>query len=165
MLCVPALSPQTVLKTGWGGGISTHNSSVTIDGVLFDSGAAGESGGAFHSSSSNVTITNSTCVDTASQVSSHSCRHLGMVTEWPRVVCVFVQLWSCRRCLLPTPHCLNSGCLPLSRVMQWFAGCFFFISRTNATVTDTEFRNNNAATAGESWRHVACKERGPPAWR
>jgi predicted outer membrane repeat protein len=31
---------------------------------------------------------------------------------------------------------------------QWFAGCLFFLSRSNATVRDSLFRNNTAATAG-----------------
>jgi hypothetical protein len=34
-------------------------------------------------------------------------------------------------------------------LLQWFGGCMFFVARANVTITDSLFKNGNAATAGK----------------
>jgi hypothetical protein len=63
------LLPQATLKTGWGGAISAHNSTLNVEDVLFDECFAGESGGGITSGTSNVTITRTRCVGVKSDVS------------------------------------------------------------------------------------------------
>jgi len=59
---------QMTFSNGWGGGISSHNATITLEDVLFDQCVSGESGGAIQTAMSNVTINRMTCRDTSSSV-------------------------------------------------------------------------------------------------
>lgn len=59
---------QTTLKTGWGGGITAHNTTLTVTDVWFDSCVAGESGAGIQTSISNVTVVRTNCTDCSSSV-------------------------------------------------------------------------------------------------
>lgn len=66
--CVVVAAMQTTFSNGWGGGISSHNVTITLEDVLFDQCVSGESGGAIQTAMSNVTINRMTCRDTSSSV-------------------------------------------------------------------------------------------------
>jgi hypothetical protein len=48
--------------------MSAHNTTLTVEDVVFDSCVSGESGGGLMSGTSNVTITRARCLDTISNV-------------------------------------------------------------------------------------------------
>lgn len=98
--------PQATLKTGWGGAISAHNSTLNIEGVLFEECFAGESGGGITSGTSNVTITRTRCVGVKSDVS------------WPVLVYPKQQQDGTRGGRLGLYHTHDMACDAVSGLLQ-----------------------------------------------
>ena len=67
---VLSILSQVTLKTGWGGGISSHNVTLTVTDVLFEKCSSGESGSGLQASLSTVTVTRATCRECSSSVST-----------------------------------------------------------------------------------------------